>query len=544
MKTTLAKLTILTLILLGGNALFAQSGCQSAFNHADSNCTVYFTDQSTGTNLNYIWLFGDGGSSNTQNPSHTYTASGTYSVCLIIYNNNNCSDSICQSVTVNCGVSSTCSAQFYDSAHFSNGCVVDFYHWNNSAYKQYLSWNWGDGTYGNNSTNAGSFSVSQHTYTGSGNYYVCLYVYDSVSQCSNSYCDTISVNCGSSSGCQAYFIDSMHYQCSVQYYHKSTGVNNNTKYSWNFGDGQTSTQPYPYHTYTKSGWYNVCLTITNSAPSCQSTYCDSIYVTCASSSQCQAYFIDSAHYGCTVDYFNKSTGLNQTTSYNWSFGDGGTGNQLHANHTYSNSGWYLVCLTISDSNTNCQSTFCDSIYVNCGSNKICSGDFSSVPDSANPCRMFFNNTSTGGVYTQWYWGDGTNSGAPVPSQPYTSHTYNMSGNYKVCIYLYDSTQQWCDSTCHDINVNCVTGISDIKSANNVEVYPNPASDYIMVQAYTPGETLQTIRIVDISGRVVLNEQYASSSNKRSINTSTYEPGMYTMLIETDSGPVVKRIIIK
>ena len=46
--------------------------------------TVTFTDQSTGSITSYSWTFGDGGTSNAQNPSHQYTTAGTYSVNLTV----------------------------------------------------------------------------------------------------------------------------------------------------------------------------------------------------------------------------------------------------------------------------------------------------------------------------------------------------------------------------------------------------------------------------------------------------------------------------
>lgn len=48
----------------------------------DSPLTVRFTDQSLGTPTSWSWDFGDGSSSTRQNPSHTYTTAGTYTVKL------------------------------------------------------------------------------------------------------------------------------------------------------------------------------------------------------------------------------------------------------------------------------------------------------------------------------------------------------------------------------------------------------------------------------------------------------------------------------
>jgi hypothetical protein len=56
-------------------------------------------------------------------------------------------------------------------------------------------------------------------------------------------------------------------------YNLSSGTGNLT-YFWDFGDGNTSTQQYPFHTYAASGNYVICLTITD-ANACSSSSCDS-----------------------------------------------------------------------------------------------------------------------------------------------------------------------------------------------------------------------------------------------------------------------------
>jgi PKD repeat protein len=72
---------------LGGGGPVAPT---AAFTGAPTSGTVplavQFTDQSTGGPTSWSWTFGDGGTSNAQNPSHTYAAVGTYTVSLTVSN--------------------------------------------------------------------------------------------------------------------------------------------------------------------------------------------------------------------------------------------------------------------------------------------------------------------------------------------------------------------------------------------------------------------------------------------------------------------------
>jgi PKD repeat protein len=50
------------------------------------NTAVAFTDRSTGAPTKWLWSFGDNGTSNLQNPTHTWTSAGTYLVTLVAWN--------------------------------------------------------------------------------------------------------------------------------------------------------------------------------------------------------------------------------------------------------------------------------------------------------------------------------------------------------------------------------------------------------------------------------------------------------------------------
>lgn len=59
-----------------------------------------FIDNSSGTISSWFWDFGDGNTSNAQNPNHQYAAPNTYSVCLTTTTINGCIDMVCGNVTV------------------------------------------------------------------------------------------------------------------------------------------------------------------------------------------------------------------------------------------------------------------------------------------------------------------------------------------------------------------------------------------------------------------------------------------------------------
>jgi len=74
----------------------------AGFNYSVTGYDVTFTDTSTddGTITAWNWSFGDGGTSTGQNPVHTYTAGGTYTVTLTVTDIGGLTGSASNTVTV------------------------------------------------------------------------------------------------------------------------------------------------------------------------------------------------------------------------------------------------------------------------------------------------------------------------------------------------------------------------------------------------------------------------------------------------------------
>lgn len=89
-------------------------------NPAQVNQTVSFTDQSTNSPTQWSWTFGDGGTSTSQNPTHSYSAPGTYPVTLTATNADG-SDAVTVNVIVQQqggGGGTTCDTLVYIDGQF------------------------------------------------------------------------------------------------------------------------------------------------------------------------------------------------------------------------------------------------------------------------------------------------------------------------------------------------------------------------------------------------------------------------------------------
>jgi PKD repeat protein len=165
------------------------------FTYSASGLTVAFTDTSTdagGTIGSHAWTFGDGGTSTAANPSHTYTAGGTYSVTETVTDSGSgASSSKTSAVTVSASggtpvanftyTISGLTVSFTDTSTDSGGSIGRH------------SWNFGDGT-------TSTAANPSHTYASAGTYSVSETVTDSVSNASST--KTVSITVSASTSAQ------------------------------------------------------------------------------------------------------------------------------------------------------------------------------------------------------------------------------------------------------------------------------------------------------------------------------------------------------
>ncbi len=148
------------------------------FSFTSNSCSgiANFSDLSTNNPTSWLWNFGDSNASGSQNPSHTYTTSGTFTVTLIASNAYG-SSFYTQTITVNPLVFNI---GYSGSANVGSNLTFTTSLSGGSSYV----WNFGDGAF------AGS-QTSTHTYTASGTYTVQLNILSG--SCSNTQTMVITV---------------------------------------------------------------------------------------------------------------------------------------------------------------------------------------------------------------------------------------------------------------------------------------------------------------------------------------------------------------
>ena len=131
---------------------------------------------------------------------------------------------------------------------------------------------------------------------------------------------------------------------SVDFTDASTG--SPTTWSWDFGDGDTSTDQNPTHVFTSPGTYTVALTVTNDDGSDTETKVD--YITALGPPVAD---FSGTPTSCTValsvDFTDLST--NSPDTWFWDFGDGGSSTSQNPTHVYNYIGTYTVTLTATSS---------------------------------------------------------------------------------------------------------------------------------------------------------------------------------------------------
>jgi PKD repeat protein len=145
-----------------------------------------------------------------------------------------------------------------------------------------------------------------------------------------------------------------------------------TSWTWDFGDGQSSTNQNPVHQYTSEGTYTVSLTASNACGSDTYTMTDyiSVWPACTDPPQILSFSgtPTSGTAPLTVDFLVLYMG--QVDSWSWDFGDGQTADVRNPIHVYASAGTYTVTVTAINGCGSTPNTKVDYIIVDPGSSPV------------------------------------------------------------------------------------------------------------------------------------------------------------------------------
>ena len=367
-----------------------------------------FTFTNLSSNLsNSFWTFGDGGTSGLTNPQYAYSQPGNYSVTLVGTSiTNGCIDSVIHIVQV----SQNSISSF--TANALSGCVpfnVQFT--NSSSNSAYQSWNFGDG-------NSSTAISPGHIFTVPGTYEVQL-ITESTSGCSDTSVVSITVHPVPVSNFTFVSSNTCYTPVIVTMTNNSTGAIN---YSWDFGNGQTSSNTNTSVTYNNPGTYLISLVAENQY-GCQSEYTQTITVYPTPVAQFQL----PTSVACANDVLFFASESLFADSVNWIMGDGSILSGTPVNYAYTDPGNYFITL-IAFGAGGCGDTLISNSSITINPDPVANFEYVNVqiPDPLNG-TVEFTNLSQGATNYTWFFANDTTSNEINPiHQFYTYGTYNTT----------------------------------------------------------------------------------------------------------------------
>ncbi len=514
----------------------AQISCVSNFDYSGTAADPYtfiFVDNSYSFDnseviTSWYWDFGQGITSTEANPQITFPDEGFWTPCLTIGTNYGCTTTTCDTLLVSStgtGGGCTITANYIATV---SGAAVSFTDFSNGAFLWY--WDMGDG-------NTSLEQNPVYTYANPGSYVACLTVTDPEG-CNDTYCDTLTISSGTGSDdCDASFTASANPASGATFSFFATAANSigSNEFYWNFGDGNTSYQQNPEHTYTVDGTYEACLSlITPDSLFCD--YCTPITVIGASGTgnECaaaaSAFPADSLGTSGLWYFYATATGTPPFT-YIWTLADGNvfTGETAEYELDWP-TGIYDVCLEITDV-TGCLASDCTSIYIEDGTGgDDCDASYQYFPDSAGTGVYNFYSTNGPTLSGEHYW---TFDNGIISNDANPIHTFANAGIYTVCHVLTTTSTSGsivtCDA-CQDIEVTIAGGGDDCLTTFTyfpIDSIPTPGYEEWMFVGTTTGSTAPvTYEWVFANG-----DTYTGSS----FTTSLSSPGTYELcLYATDA----------
>lgn len=305
-------------------------------------------------------------------------------------------------------------------------------------------------------------------------------------------------------------------------------------YSWDFGDGQNSTETNPIHNFYNTNIYNVSLTVTDTSSGLDSTVIIpvDIYMTSTATITevaCDSYLApDGATYttsgtktaiipnivSCdsiiTINLTIKestASSITETACFSYTAPDGAI---------YTTSG--IKTATIPNS-VSCDSIITINLTIN-------------VVDTSVTQNSYVLTSNASGASYQWL--DCNNGNSPISGATNQTFTATSNGNYAV-----EVTQNGCTDTSSCFEVLTVNVTEEILK-NNISIYPNPSTGTFVISSNL--DNTMPIQVFDLLGKEVLSPRNINKGINK-IDATRLNKGVYILKIASNATVYVQRIVI-
>ncbi len=324
----------------------------------------------------------------------------------------------------------------------------------------------------------------------------------------------------------------------LQFMDQSTGYIES--WNWDFGDGKSSTEKNPGHTYVLPDTYYVTLTVSSTQGTDSKT--DTIYI---KDSSLIAEFSTDTTSGVnplTVQFTDESTG--SINSWSWDFGDGTTSAEQNPVHQYTTADTFDVTLTVSGPDRSDQIVKEDYIIV--FDPAPIAGFTADVTEGAVPLIVQFSDTSSGEI-NFWFWdfGDGNFS-----TKQHPQHQYSLVDTFTVTLRVSGPTGISSVSKTDYIKLSYNTGIAGMSEQPTSFAlygnYPNPFNPVTNITFDVPRAQHVTLSIYNVNGSLVetLVDEY-KSPGRYTINWQAghHSSGMYFIRMVTEGYSKIQKCIL-
>lgn len=149
----------------------------------------------------------------------------------------------------------------------------------------------------------------------------------------------------------------------------------------------------------------------------------------------------------------------------------------------------------------------------------------------------FTNTSANATDYSWDFGDFTNSSAAAPV-----HAYAANGAYTVILTAINGN-------CSDqttLTVSISVSLEELSGLSEVNLYPNPTNTETTISFNSQLAQEANVKMINQLGQIVTEEIFNTESgfNKIKLGTTELNNGLYNIMIETENGLVIRKLIVQ